>query len=156
MPRLVKTQLFASIKPLSSAFIPVLTGVIVKKKEDAPKLMQNILGFQLIIIVPLCLLCILLAEPLMRHVLAEFRDVAQMELSAGLFRWVINYLLLISVSAVLMGVLNSHSRFVVPANQCSIAFHINIADSSVCSKSTWGSICGLYSNNFIYRDILYS
>ena len=100
---------------LSSAFIPVLARTLVKDPSGAKRIVRKILTFQLIVIIPLCLAAILAADPLMRYVLAEFEDQQLVLLGARLLRWLMAYLLLMSISAVLMGVLQSHARFLAPA-----------------------------------------
>ncbi len=103
---------------LSSAFIPVLSEAIVEEGAEANRsrqLVRHLIGFQLLIIIPLCILSVAFAGPLIQFVLTQFKDAEQLSLSTKLFRFFINYLLFISVSAVLIGVLNSHSRFFIPA-----------------------------------------
>jgi len=102
---------------LSSAFIPVLSESLVRDSsgKQAKNIVRSIMAFQLLILIPLCLLSILFARPLIGVLLSAFREPWQIDLSVKLFRWFINYLLLISVSAVLMGVINSHQRFLVPS-----------------------------------------
>ncbi len=102
---------------LSSAFIPVLSKSIVggSDRSEPVKIIRNLIGFQLIVIIPLTVLCIVFSEPLIRIVLAEFNEPWEIELSSGLFRWFINYLLFISISAVIMGALNSSGHFLFPA-----------------------------------------
>lgn len=103
---------------LSSAFIPVISEAIVQEDKQGDRsrvLVRHLIGFQILIIVPICILSILFARPLIEHVFTQFSDPAQIELSTGLFRYFINYVLFISVSAVMIGVLNSHSRFFIPA-----------------------------------------
>ena len=60
-------------------------------------------------------MCIVFSDFLVAKVLSELNTPEQLAAASRLFRWVIGYLLLISVSAVLMGVLNSHRHFVIPA-----------------------------------------
>ena len=103
---------------LSSAFIPVVSEAVMEEGEDRQRsrtLVRNIITFQLIIIIPICALTLLFAHQLIAHVLTQFEDPEQIELSASLFRFFINYLLFIGISSVLIGVLNSHSRFFIPA-----------------------------------------
>ncbi|MBT3272740.1 MAG: murein biosynthesis integral membrane protein MurJ, partial [Spirochaetales bacterium] len=102
---------------LSSAFIPVLSANLVDTPDgsNARKLVSSIVNLQILVILPLCLLAIIFSEFLISEVLSEFNDPEQIAATANLFRWVIGYLLLISISAVLMGVLNTHHRFIVPA-----------------------------------------
>jgi putative peptidoglycan lipid II flippase len=101
---------------LSSAFIPALSTSLVTDggAEEARGLTRRIVTLQLLILLPLVAASVALARPLM-HVLLSFPDPGKMELSARLFRWTFPYLVLISVSAVIMGVLNSHNVFVLPA-----------------------------------------
>ena len=102
---------------LSSAFIPVLSKSIVKNPDlkEAGRIVRNLFSFQLLLLIPLTALCIIFSEPLIRVVLAEFTDPWQIELSSNLFKWFINYLLFISISAVIMGALNSSGHFLFPA-----------------------------------------
>ncbi len=102
---------------LSSAFIPVLSGNLVHNPDGstAKPLVRSILTLQVLIIVPLCLLCIIFSDFLVAKVLSELKSPEQLEAASRLFSWTIAYLLLISISAVMMGVLNTHRYFVVPA-----------------------------------------
>lgn len=102
---------------LSSAFVPVLTTALVKDPEGgrARRIVGNIVTFQFLILAPVIIGSIVFARPLIAHVLAEFDDPVTVSATAGLFRWLVSYVLLISVSAVFMGILNSHKRFFVPA-----------------------------------------
>ena len=103
---------------LSSAFIPVLSRA--SSDEEASRqgvpqdIVRNLLTFQYLVLIPVLLLSVVFAGPITRFVL-DFPEIERQELAAELFRWFIHYALLISVSAVIMGTLNSHGRFTVPA-----------------------------------------
>ena len=101
---------------LSSAFIPVLSGSLVRdpSRDNARLIVRNILTMQAIILLPLLLLLTLFAGPVVNTILA-FPDPEKQALSVELFRFLIHYLLPISIAAVIMGTLNAHSRFFVPA-----------------------------------------
>jgi putative peptidoglycan lipid II flippase len=101
---------------LSSAFIPVLAKSIVQDTSGnrARKIVRVILTFQFIVLVPILVLSVVFSPAVVRFIL-DFQDVEKIALAARLFRWMIHYLLLVSVSAVLMGVINAHSSFLVPA-----------------------------------------
>jgi putative peptidoglycan lipid II flippase len=101
---------------LSSAFIPVLSEQTVDDTSgrSAGRIVNNILAFQVLIILPLSLLVVLFSKEIV-FLLSQFRDPVQIDLSARLFKGFIFYLLLVSVSAVMMGVLNTHGRFSIPA-----------------------------------------
>src|SRR6056297_481003 len=93
---------------LSSAFIPVISEAIIEEGDTPQRsrvLVKHLIGFQLLIIIPICLGSILFARPLVEHVVTRFKDPTQLDLSAKLFGYFINYILFISISAVLIGVL---------------------------------------------------
>jgi putative peptidoglycan lipid II flippase len=119
---------------LSAAFIPVLTETIDKDKKNKSKLTQkvfsNLIAFQLLVIVPICILVILFSYPLMKNILTQFNNKEQLELSVSLFRYFINYLLFISISAVIMGLLNSLNHFFVPAFT-PILFSVSVLSSII-------------------------
>ncbi|MBN2444740.1 MAG: murein biosynthesis integral membrane protein MurJ [Spirochaetales bacterium] len=101
---------------LSSAFIPVLSSAIVEDPQgiSSKKITRNIITFQLIILIPLTVSAIIFARPII-NVLALFSDPEKIELSITLFRYIFSYILFVSISAVIMGVLNSHNVFIPPA-----------------------------------------
>jgi putative peptidoglycan lipid II flippase len=100
----------------SSAFIPVLSSTIAEDRtgRESRALVKNLFGLQLVILVPLVALG--LAFPrFFIQVLLPFADPSKIPVAAELFRWMFNYILFVSLSAVIMAVLNSHGRFAVPA-----------------------------------------
>lgn len=103
---------------LSSAFIPVLSQAGADPEAvatDAPRrIVRNLLAFQYAVLVPLLVLAVIFAGPITRFIL-DFDAPEYQDLAAELFRWFIHYTLLISVSAILMGTLNSRSSFTIPA-----------------------------------------
>jgi putative peptidoglycan lipid II flippase len=101
---------------LSSAFIPSLSASLVEDPtgREALRITRKVLSLQLALLLPLVLLCALFARQVVGILLA-FPSPEKMQLSVSLFRWVFAYLLFISLSAVLMAVLNSHGIFVIPA-----------------------------------------
>ncbi len=101
---------------LSSAFIPVLSERIVNDKDKAAarSLVRSIITFQAVILVPLVFASIVWSGPVTRVIL-DFQNPVQAQLAASLFRYIIPYLLFISIAAVLVGTLNSHDRFLLPA-----------------------------------------
>jgi putative peptidoglycan lipid II flippase len=103
---------------LSSAFIPVLGESIqheTDRRESSKPLVNTLISFQLLILLPLTTLSIVFARPLVKYVITQFSDPGQIDLSIRLFRFFIGYLLLISINSVLMALLNSHDRFFIPA-----------------------------------------
>ncbi|MCK5154165.1 MAG: murein biosynthesis integral membrane protein MurJ, partial [Spirochaetales bacterium] len=116
---------------LSAAFIPVLSETIeIDNKQNtnfSQKVFSNLIGFQLVIILPLSILAIIFAKPII-NILTEFDSQEKIELSISLFRYFINYLLFISISAVIMGLLNSLNYFFIPAIT-PILFSISVVTS---------------------------
>jgi len=126
---------------LSSAFIPELSRQIVDEPEGlkAKDLSRSILGLQLLILVPLSLFCILFPEIIL-SVFIRFKEPWKHEMAIRLFRWLFHYILLISISAVLMAVLNSHNHFLVPAVS-PLLFSISVISSIIL----WHQSLGIFS-----------
>lgn len=101
---------------LSAAFIPEISHQLIEDPTgiEARKLARSLLGLLLLIILPLCLLFVLFPQAVV-HFLSDFQDPGESLLAASLMRYTINYLLLVAVSALFMGLLNSHNRFFIPA-----------------------------------------
>lgn len=100
----------------SSAFIPVLSSTI---EEDPSgkrprELVRTLVAFQLLVLVPL--VGVSLAFPgAFVDLLTRFRDPAKVQMGVQLMRWMFNYILLVSLSSLVMAVLNSHGKFAVSA-----------------------------------------
>ena len=101
---------------LSSAFIPTLSASLLEDHSGTvPRLItRKVLTLQLLILLPLVAAAAVFAVPITR-VLLPFPDPAKLALSATQFRYVFGYLVLVSIGAVIMAVLNSHSVFVLPS-----------------------------------------
>lgn len=101
---------------LSSAFIPVLSQTLLlgDGRRRAARVVSQLIAFQAVILVPILVLSTIFAGPVV-SVLLDFPDDTYQDLAVRLFRFMIHYTLLISISAVVMGALNSHNRFLVPA-----------------------------------------
>ncbi len=126
---------------LSAAFIPVLSETLETDRQNrssiTKKVFSNLITFQLIVIIPLSILGIIFARPLITNVLTQFNDPGKIDISISLFRFFINYLLFISVSAVIMGLLNSLGHFFIPA-VTPILFSISVIGSIIFLNRIWG------------------
>ncbi|MBO7430360.1 MAG: murein biosynthesis integral membrane protein MurJ [Spirochaetia bacterium] len=124
---------------LSSSFIPVLAGSLANREphDVTRKIVRNIMAFQIVVLIPLCILSIIFSDFLVNKVLLDFADPALQELAVSLFRWFISYILLISISAVLLGVLNVHGYFTIPA-LTPILFSIAVILSILCLHRSMG------------------
>jgi putative peptidoglycan lipid II flippase len=100
----------------SSAFIPVLSTTIAEDPSgNRPReLVRTLVAFQLLVLVPLVALSLAFPRQFV-NILTVFEDQSRAEMAAELMRWMFNYILLVSLSSLVMAVLNSHGRFAVPA-----------------------------------------
>ena len=125
---------------LSTAFIPELS----RELNDDPsgsgarRLASGILGFQAVILVPLLILS-LAAPGFVLGIFETFEDPEKAELSIVIFRWMIPYILLVSFSAVMMAVHNSHHRFFIPAIT-PIVFSIAVITAILAGHRSFGPV----------------
>ncbi len=126
---------------LSSAFVPVLSRAHVEDPEGARarRIVRSLIGLQLVILVPLLTAATIFAQPVVNTIL-DFPELERQVLAGGLFRWLIHYVLLISVAAVLMGTLNSHHHFLVPS-LAPLWFSIAVIGSTLL----WHRTLGVYA-----------
>jgi len=125
---------------LSTAFIPELSREIARNPEDsqASKLVRSILGLQMIIIVPLLIYSLAFPDTVL-SIFERFKDPEKTALSVVLFRWMMPYLFLVSVSALMMAVHNTSGRFFIPAIT-PIAFSISVIISLFSGHAKWGAL----------------
>jgi putative peptidoglycan lipid II flippase len=100
---------------LSTAFVPVLSRNLIKdpSRSQSREIVRNLLGFQLLVLLPFSIISAAFPE-LIINLLLNFDNPESQMRAANLFRLMAHYILLISISAVLMGTLNSNERFVIP------------------------------------------
>lgn len=100
----------------STAFIPVLSEYVSKDKDKAYKFIRILMGNLLVIVLFLTLICILTAPFLIYVIASGFRDnPEQFALTIQLARIMMPYFIFISLAACLMGVLQVHKKFFIPA-----------------------------------------
>lgn len=102
---------------LSAAFVTVFSHYDTKKsKEETWQLASNVLTFFAICLSLLVILGIFLAAPLVHLLAPDFaKIVGKSELTIVLTRMMFPFLVFISLSAVVMGILNTKGRFFVPS-----------------------------------------
>ena len=125
---------------LSAAMIPELARELERhagtQVGDPRSLVRRLVSLLLLVSVPLVVLAVVLARPLV-GVLLEFPEPEKMALATELFRVVFPYILLVSLSAVLMATLNSHDVFVVPA-LAPLLFSVNVIAAILLFHRHWG------------------
>lgn len=102
---------------LSAAFVTVFTAYLTtRNKEETWRLASNVLNFIFILLFLLTLSAIIFAEPLVSLLASGFAEVeGKTELAVQLTRIMLPFLVFISLSAVVMGILNARGRFFIPA-----------------------------------------
>ncbi len=115
IPNLLR-ELFAE-GAVSAGFVPVFTEYQTKEgKEEAKKLAGVVFAFLLCFLIIICLVGILLAPYIASLFAPGFKsDPVKFQLTIKLIRIMFPFLLFISLSALLMGVLNSLRSFFIPA-----------------------------------------
>ncbi len=115
IPNLLR-DLFAE-GALSAAFITVFTDYDTNRsKEETWRLASNVLVFFAILLSLLTLLGIFFADPLVNLLAPDFSQIeGKRELTTMLTRIMLPFLVVISLAAVVMGILNSKGKFFVPA-----------------------------------------
>ena len=99
---------------LSTAFIPELGRQNQLNVPGANNLVRSIIGFQIIALLPFIILCMFFPSHIL-NIFEQFRSPEKKEISIYIFRWTIPYLLLVSISAIMMAVHNTHGKFFIPA-----------------------------------------
>ena len=124
---------------LSAAFIPVFSASIGKDDRanaTTSGIARRIIALQLIVFTPILIAAALFPRQIVETIL-DFPSIEQQNMAANLFRLVVHYSLLISVAAVLMGAINSHRRFTIPAIT-PLFFSISVGSSIFLLHDTLG------------------
>lgn len=100
---------------LSAAFVPVFARALDDKGLDRAKDLARQASGALIGACFLVILLGLLVAPWLVTLMAPGFDAEKTDLAVKLTRWMFPYLMLVSVAALAMGVLNSMDRFFIPA-----------------------------------------
>ena len=148
VPNLVR-QLVADAA-VSAAFVPVITGLLVKGDADrARRLAGNLLGFMCVVVGAVCLVAIAVASPLMHLIYPHLtRDAHAQLLAAHILQILMPTVLVLAVGGVVTGVLYSHERFTMPAvvsivwNLVIIGFIIFAHRQLGVYAIAWGTLAG--------------
>ena len=125
---------------LSAAVIPELARTLehqaAGRQADPRALVRRLLTLLVTAVTLLVVVAVALARPVVGVVL-QFPEPWKMALAVELFRLVFPYLLLVSISAVLMAALNCRDVFVVPA-LAPLLFSVNVIAAIVLFHRHWG------------------
>ena len=101
---------------LSSAFIPTISGFLTRDdRAGAWRLTSAVLNLISLILAALSLLAVFFAPPIVHHLLAPSFDPVQQALTVSLLRVLLLSPIVFGISGLLMGVLNAHQHFLLPA-----------------------------------------
>jgi putative peptidoglycan lipid II flippase len=101
---------------LGSAFIPVFTGLLVEKDhQKAWKLASSIINLVSLALIAISLLSMIFARQVVHYLLAPGFSLQQEILTAQLLRIQVISSVIFGVSGLVMGILNAHQRFFLPA-----------------------------------------
>ena len=102
---------------LSSAFVPVFTEYVsTRPRAESLRMLRSVTGVMLLLLSSITLVGVV-ASPWIVRVMAPgfFANSAAGELTVYLTRLMFPYLLLVGLAALVMGVLNAHRHFLLPA-----------------------------------------
>ncbi len=101
---------------LGSAFIPVFTGLLVsEQRPKAWKLASSIANLVSIVLVIFSVLTFIFAPQVVHSILAPGFSAEDVILTANLLRVMVISSVVFGLSGLVMGILNSHQRFLLPA-----------------------------------------
>lgn len=102
---------------LSSAFIPIFKEKMVNRSDEEAFKLANIVIVAILLVVGIIVLLGIIAAPLVVYISAKgFSSVpGKFDLTVNLTQIMMVYLLIVSLSALVMGILNSFGKFGIPA-----------------------------------------
>ncbi len=122
---------------LGSAFIPSFTGFLTRSdRAGAWQLASAVINWVLLILLALGGLAALFAPWVAQTFFADF-TVVQQQLTAELMRWMLISTVIFGVSGVVMGILNAHQHFLLPALAPAI-YNIAIILGAWLLGPVWG------------------
>ncbi len=137
---------------LASAFIPTFTSFLAR--DDRPgawRLASAVINLVLLVLVAVSLLAAVFAPQLVEHglyLLAPGTIVTQQQLTTDLLRIMLSSVVIFGVSGLIMGILNSHQIFLIPAiapamySLGMIAGTVFLAPKMGISGLAWGVVLG--------------
>jgi len=101
---------------LSSAFLPTFTGLLARdERANAWKLAAAVTNLILVILIFLSILSSIFSFQIVRYILARGFSSEQQILTASILRVLLIAPAIFGVSGLLMGILNAHQKFLLPA-----------------------------------------
>ncbi len=123
---------------LGSAFIPLFSARLTR--DDPPSawhLASAVINVLLMVLIPVSLVCIVIAPWLVRTLVAPALPIAIQLKTAALMRVMLLSTAIFGVSGIVMGILNAHQHFLLPAI-APILYNL-----ALIAGAAWGGISGL-------------
>ena len=137
---------------LASAFIPTFTGFLVKDdRKGAWHLASAVINLVLIVLVAISCLAYIFAPQLVKHglyILAPGTIITQEQLTVDLLRIMLPSVIIFGISGLVMGILNTHQIFLIPAiapalySLGMIAGTLFLSPKMGISGLAWGVVLG--------------
>ena len=141
---------------LSSAFIPMFTSFLAREEREAAwRLASSITNLVLLFLTTLSIISSILALPIVQHILAPDSSPAQQLLASQLLRILLISPAIFGVSGLVMGILNAHQRFWLPALAPTMYWLGMIFGLLVLvpGMGVFGLAWGAFSRYFLYQDM---
>ena len=149
---------------LGSAFIPAFTSLLAKeKRQEAWKLASSITNLVLITLTVVAALSALFAPQVVRYLLAPgfAADPAKEALTISLIRLMLPSAVLFGLSGLVMGILNSHQVFFIPAltpsmYQIGMIFGVTVLSPKMGIQGlAWGVLIGAALHLILQLPLLF-
>ena len=137
---------------LGSAFIPVFTGFLTRKDTAGGwRLASGIINLLVVSLSTVTLIAVIFAPEIVQNVLFVLNpgvNLSQLAVTTNLLRILLPTIVLFGVSGILMGILNSHQQFWIPAltpamySLGMIAGVLLLPESWGISRLAWGALFG--------------
>jgi putative peptidoglycan lipid II flippase len=123
---------------LGSAFIPTYTAFLSQNQQAAAKrLAAAVLNWVLLVTISISLVAAIFAYPLVDNIIVPNFSPAQKLLTAELMRWLLVSTVIFGVSGLLMGILNAHQHFLMPA-LAPVVYNVAIIIGAGWLGPQWG------------------
>jgi putative peptidoglycan lipid II flippase len=135
---------------LASAFIPTFTTLLTQEdRRGAWKLASAVANLVVLVLTAVAALAFIFAPQVVRYILAPgFTDPAQQALTADLLRIMLPSAIIFGISGLVMGILNVHRHFLIPALTPAlyqlgwIAGAVLLAPTMGIHGLAWGALLG--------------
>jgi len=136
---------------LASSFIPVFTGFLEKEdRASAWKLASAVINLVMFVLTAISILSAIFSVQVIRYILAPDFNPAKQQLAASLLRILLIAPTIFGVSGIVMGALNAHQKFLLPALASTMLWVgyifglIFLVPSMGIYGLAWGAVLGAF------------